>query len=277
MIGTKEPIIKHKLMSVESILASNEYADADPYIRAAFYARESLLRNTTAKAEGVAVKYYVEDALKDIFLSREYVREEDCLFWHADVEIPHRISFKCLAPVRDNLLTDYENVIIIDADFFIARNGKASQLPIDELSGKGQHKAAKIGGGGLWYLSEDQYREVSERTGISIDMLKENHGRPSIYLYSYPSKAMQTTNFKEFITSTLQDFGIDDESALRLWELKHGQFLYLNAHVEVCGSAFGSVHFRDTVYCLHFYGKRSQFVKDPASLKKCYADLNIPY
>lgn len=277
MIGPKEPVIKHKSVSLESILASNEYVDSDPYIRAAFYARESILRNTTAKAEGVAVKYYVEDALRDVFLSRDYVREEDCLFWHADVEIPHRISFKCLAPIRDSLLKDYENVIITDADFFIARNGEASQLPIDDLSGKGQHKAAKIDGGGLWHLSEDQYQEISERTGISIDMLKENHGRPSIYLYSYPSKAMQATNFKEFITSVLQDFEIDDESALRLWELKHGQFLYLNEHVGVCGSAFGSVHFRNTVYCLHFYGKRSQFVEDPAPLEKCYADLNIPY
>ena len=277
MRGTKKPVIKHKSVSLESILASDEYVDSDPYIRAAFYARESILRNTTAKAEGVAVKYYVEDVLRDVFLSRDYVQEEDCLFWHADVEIPRRISFKCLAPIRDSLLKDYENVIITDADFFIARNGEASQLPIDDLSGKGQHKAAKIDGGGLWCLSEDQYREVSERIGISIDTLKENHGRPSIYLYSYPSKAMQTTNFKEFITSALQDFEIDDESALRLWELKHGQFLYLNEHVGVCGSTLGSVHFRNTVYCLHFYGKRSQFVEDSAPLEKCYADLNIPY
>ena len=55
MIGPKEPVIKHKSVSLESILASNEYVDSDPYIRAAFYARESILRNTTAKAEGVRV------------------------------------------------------------------------------------------------------------------------------------------------------------------------------------------------------------------------------
>lgn len=103
------------------------------FIKSACWARHTWLRNTDLMDHNIPIKLYVEDYVMDECYStllRHGVSGSDCLVFNAkDLEQSDRTRSHCgkkIAYVLDDQLSDYDWVVMSDADLFWGRGMKYS-------------------------------------------------------------------------------------------------------------------------------------------------------
>ena len=194
--------------------------ESKTWSRLLFYARQSILENTTAATEGARVVYYIEDMIAEEYCKYPYINSDDCMFFNGcDVTIPNRnrVSLKTLAPLFDDRLKKYDNVIVIDSDFFVGRSEGSDPMPVDDLSGKGNHLLA------FRYTKYFYDRSLFERRlqpqdEHLIDEFQKKYANCCIY--SFP--AAKDDGYREFISGCLPKY-TDDETILGLLEIHQKQ------------------------------------------------------
>ncbi len=181
----------------------------DAFVRAAIYSRWSCLQYTDAAAQGVSIKFYVEDVLykrlTDVFDANHIDVEQDVLWFHAP-PLPDRLGngwarlSKKMCSYWDTRLAEYDWIVVWDADMSFRQDHHSlfetlHQEPAEELH----------------YLRVDRFEwnwlrtflEATEQGGISIEMLLERvgashltltgkHAKPLGIMWCYPAKWFHT-------------------------------------------------------------------------------------
>ena len=104
------------------------------YAQGAVWTFYSFLNNTDAILQNVAVKFYVEDKVKNFvypILRENHISESDIIEWHWTFS-NHGVLSKKLYAFLDEHLRHYKHVFIADSDLWVVRSETNEGLPMFE-------------------------------------------------------------------------------------------------------------------------------------------------
>ena len=196
-----------RVLALIPLFADVHYRETaiDAFVRAAIYSRWSCLEYTDAAAQGVSVKFYVEETLcerlTDVFRANHIDLEEDVVWFRAPF-ITDRLGggwarlSKKMCSYSDTRLAGFDWIVVWDADIFF----RPGHHPLFETL---QREPARE----LHYVRLDRFEwdwkrkfvwatktggipinTLLERIGIANDALTGEVAKPLAIMWCYPAK-----------------------------------------------------------------------------------------
>lgn len=207
------------------------------WIRSAIYSRWSVLRNTDAVAEGIEVKFYIEDKLKHTLwdtLKKNFIDPDRDVIWFAAPPLPKSETgewaylTKKLSSYWDERFVDYDWVLCTDADLFYL------PLPNEMFS---KIKALHLTDIGMLFAFIEEHKLMKDHielrikhglekigmtlpelfafAGVDIDPFRNTLIKPAGCFWVYPANHFHThhQDFVQWMQAYAPYFG-DDEMAM---------------------------------------------------------------
>ena len=220
---------------------NHRHQNLDAFIRAMIHSRDTALKHTDAVSQGVEIKLYIEDVLRERFektFHENHIDPDKDVLWFNAPPLEHTNNGvwagfgKKLIPYWDERFADYDWVIIWDADIFFQPlpNTMFEKLLNLEFRNIGYIYSKVILRSKYGIIFDSVLNRALEKTGITrqalYEMMDINDDRftmvkPSGCLWAYPAQHFhnQHQDFIKWMRQYGPYFG-DDELIADHWSAK---------------------------------------------------------